>query len=375
MSSLEAVRPEILGHFSGADAAKQQVLDLEGRTDRDFIGEDGRLSEQLRRNSAQELRDARQAYSSIIAEGLGRLVTSEVASNELDLIVLHGSLDDRFSGFSKIESRRFVPDGSEVVVDYGIDQVDKYQEVFNWWRNPSELFAHFESSGVSLYRSPVEGRVTASGSYELYGKPNIKAEFKEGVKVAAGNRLPGVVGEAGDLSVGIYGWDGHSSKKLDDFKGDDQERYLFLNAESAQGLHSSQRFRLRIAQEALVEQADIDVIEIPVPDEEFSLSIAQAIAKSVIKELLGRELQIGLSRGSRGVTNVSLSHTATEVSGYTFPRLQQVFRAGNVSAEMQIDGINQVVRRMQESDALDEYFKGIKVESLAKRFIKDKLEA
>lgn len=381
MSTLEAIKPELEEYFSEVDLEKQKVLEIDGRTDRDFIDENGRFSERLKKENKKIAKVAKDEYYHRVINGLERVAVADTIESELDRAVLFGSLRDGFSGFEKIERCAFVPGDSEEVIDQSLENVSKYHEVFNWWQNPSELFVHFKNNEeLSLYHSNPDTRIELKNQNfkrdQLYIRdsgPSIQAKFNNGVTVEKDQTLPQRITRAQELIIGLYGWDGNRHVNIDHFKGDEQNSYLFLNNKTIEDLSSNHRFSLTLAQEALANTVTFEPIEIPSPDQKFSKSISNIIASSVIQELLGLKPEVIVKRSPRR-TNVSLLTVPTEITNLTKPELQSILRAANITTLDQAKEIDRIIKELQQSTRLSEYFDGIKVEQLAERFKQDILD-
>lgn len=375
MLNVENVRPQLLELFAPAEVERQRVLTLEANTDKDFLNSGGQVDKDLKKANKTEVGLAKGNFNSRVHDGLDKVTTTESITDDVDRFVVYESLDDRLSGFQKSPGYEFTPDNPETVVDFAISEVEKFQDIAKWWSNPAEFFAHFEENRFSLYVAKQVGRISVEGKLSRHGgTPSVMAKFDTGVTLSTYNgSLPHSPTEAQEFKRGLFGWDGYSHKRIKDFRGNDQDSFKFLDAETLSGLDSKQRFGLRMAQEALMETVEISPIDIPAPKYEFSDEMSQSIADAVVQELLGLEQESHKSRtgNSSPPFTWEVTDIETPITHLSTAEFYRLLRSADVPHDLLKTKIAESVGKLKDSGQLKDYFKAIKVELLADQFVED----
>lgn len=322
--------------LEGLDPHLDGIRDLMGKTDADFIDDEGRYSKALRAGNNEAISEAIDGFNKAAATKSFEEAVEEGALTPETLVALQYVFgrdvalehwNHRAVGSSY---ERPLPELVESVEDLKpafLETVEKVDEIVEWWRNGAAYFADEGAVdrdrgvyGATVYPANGDANVETNVGSGTYSRGNIVASFENGVQVGITERE----GQPTWISIGkgdkvfkipLLGYEGYHAT-TDDFMNERYEKYAFLG-EGETGLKTDAGlFAARVALEVMTTDEDAK-IEVPLPAEEYRDKIVNLLAGSTVAAF------------NRARLVAQVRHGGGRMSGYRVAGVD-VYRANNL---------------------------------------------
>ncbi len=323
--------------LSGLDEPLTTARELASKTDIDFINGEGSYDPKLKVANGKAIGEAIATYNQTVK---GRHVASAALQAGLDPVIAV-SLAYEAGRSVELPDWRYAEPGSQYakpvptmpnldgeVRSALFSTVAKVQEAVDWWRSDEPYFLN--------YRTLDKGHTVTA--LQSRGKRNVIAELNEGTNSWDRDRnsifsyLEGgtqvvITGKEDqvqwievkekheDFAWPILGYHGFHAKP-EDFLSKDYDRFAFVGEQKSDTNErtNSQRFAARIALGMLLTNTggEQPSVQLPAPNDEFSQSIVNLLAKSTMEAFLPPRMKSSVRHGGGSMTGYEVEGVTTQ---------------------------------------------------------------
>ncbi|MDQ3158647.1 MAG: hypothetical protein M3P98_00730 [bacterium] len=379
--------------FEGLDEPLEEIRGHLGKTDVDFINDQGSFDPNLRKGNDQGIQDTLRAFNKALSEkDIAKIAEAHGVSTQRIIAirsVLAKSIGLRSerSG-AQFETIQKIPKTIEQFRPEFIANAENVDEMVDWWSNPAP-FVVFQSIKTHMRHSSTKmATVYAPGTDRLEMKVDggrrpidhrdtISSSFTGGREVIVGfdgknvERFYPHEGELWDRTVNFVGWDGirgtHETPM--DFLGISYNRFLFLDGESKPlaKLEDAHLFAARLAVAELVEdglEMDIDLVDKPSND--FKKEILYLLGDHAVAAFLPPVQQASVIEGGGRmvgyqVGGVSVNEKFNQMRSLTETQLKSALKAADSNVADLYEIVMQEIHKLENSGSLDARIQAIRV--------------